>query len=320
MPPVLINPLKIQYIYGVDWWIGISYDIEERLGSLLAEGELMHQSGFSLSLGDCLPRCFELDGHYVEIKPSQSGLPLVRDFDVLIFCISWLQNAYFENRHEDINQELQFSVRDFLIFCGRGCGGSQYQILQQALKRLSGSEISTNIPSPEIGGKQEEGRFNLISFEMVRSNDGCIGKVNISLPDKLYRLFSNRTSHLLFCKVLNPGYFKLKPLQRAIYWIARMNCGTECPVTVSLAELHRLTGVLSPLRNFKIAIREVIGQPLLEYLISTNEDSSVLRIDRVDSTTPSATHYIKEIFGESEDGLPMLASGLHSADRSLARD
>ncbi|MDP3608031.1 MAG: replication initiator protein A [Methylophilus sp.] len=133
--PVPISPASFTYIYFAD--------------VLSADNTSSNPvSHFALSAGDMKARRFDLDGQFFEITPSATGLPTVRDMDVLMFCVSWLANALFDERHKDLSCNLRFTARDFLDFSKRGNGGAQYDGLAQALDRLAGSKITTNIRPP----------------------------------------------------------------------------------------------------------------------------------------------------------------------------
>ena len=208
---------------------------------------------FSLSAGDMKARRFVLDGQFFEITPSATGLPTVRDKDVLIYCVSWLANALFDERHNDLSRNLRFTARDFLDFSKRGIGGAQYDGLAQALDRLAGSKITTNIrPPDEI--KECGDSFNLIRYEAERDRDGRMDAVSIELPEQFYHCATDWT-HVC---AMHQDYFMLTPLHRLIYILAKIHCGVWQPWAVPLNELHRLTGCSSPFRNFKISVQGLL--------------------------------------------------------------
>ena len=175
---------------------------------------------FSLSAGDLEARRFDLDGQFFEITPSATGLPTMRDKDVWLYCVSWLANAMFDERHKDLSRNLRFAARDFLDFSKRGTGGS----------------------------------FNFIRYEAEMDRDGRIDAVNIELPERLYHLATDWT-HVC---AMHPDYFMLTPLHRLIYILAKIHCGVWKPWAVPLNELHRLTGSSSPFRNFRISVQGLL--------------------------------------------------------------
>ena len=267
--PVPISPASFTYIYFAD--------------VLSADNTSSNPvSHFALSAGDMKARRFDLDGQFFEITPSATGLPTVRDMDVLIYCVSWLANALFDERHKDLSRNLRFTARDFLDFSKRGNGGAQYDGLAQALDRLAGSKITTNIlPPDEI--KKCGDSFNLIRYEAERDRDGRIDAVSIELPDRLYYCATDWTQ---VC-AMHPDYFSLTPLHRLIYMLAKIHCGEWQPWVVSINELHRLTGCSSPLRKFKNSVQGLLTDNAIpEYRIEMDAQEMTVTFYRLPWPTP----------------------------------
>lgn len=269
--PVHISPAYFTYIYfaGV-----LSTDNTSR--------NPVHYPPFALSAGDLEARRFDLDGQFFEITPGATGLPTVRDKDFLIYCVSWLANAMFDERHEDLSRNLRFTTRDFLDFSKRGNGGAQYDGLAQALDRLAGSRITTNIRPPnEI--KECGDSFNLIRYEAERDREGRIDAVSIELPERLYHCATDWTE---VC-AMHPDYFSLTPLHRLIYIFAKIQCGEWQPWVVSLKELHRLTGCSSPMRKFKNSVQGLLkDNPIPEYRIEMDAQEMTVTFYRLPEATP----------------------------------
>ena len=206
----------------------------------------------------------------------------MRDKDVWIYCVSWLANAMFDERHKDLSSNLRFTARDFLDFSKRGNGGAQYDGLAQALDRLAGSKITTNIrPPAEI--KECGGSFNLIRYEVERDRDGRIDAVNIKLPERLYH-FATDWTHVC---AMHPDYFSLTPLRRLIYILAKIQCGEWQPWVVSLNELHQLTGGASPFRKFKQFVQELKDNPIPEFRVEVDAQNATPTFYRLAQQTPS---------------------------------
>ncbi len=269
--PVHISPASFTYLYFADV---LSAD-KASIRSVVC-------TPFSLSAGDMKARRFDLEGKFFEITPSATGLPTMRDKDVLICCASWLANAMFDERHEDLSRNLRFTTRDFLDFSRRGNGGAQYDGMAQALDRLAGSKITTNIrPPDEI--KECGDSFNLIRYEAERDRDGRIDAVSIELPARLYHC---ATDWAQVC-AMHPDYFSLAPLRRLIYLLAKMHCGEWQPWGVSLDELHRLTGCSSPLRKFKNSVQGLLTDNAIpEYRIEMDVQEMTVTFYRLPGATP----------------------------------
>lgn len=227
---------------------------------------------FALSAGESVARRFEMDDRFFEVTPGATGLPTVRDRDVLLYCVSWLANAMFDGRDGDLSCHLRFAARDFLEFSKRGRGGAQYGGLKQALDRLAGTRITTNLPSlegvlPPDGIKECGESFNLIRYETEQGSDGCISTINIELPSFVYRCATEWTQ---VCHI-HPDYFLLTPLHRLIYTIVKGTCGTEKPRTASISELHQLVSRQSRIRDFRKTARGTLSENSIpEYRIEAD--------------------------------------------------
>ena len=99
---------------------------------------------FSLSTKpDMKPRRYERGDNWIEISPSRWGLATVHDRDVLIYCISQCMAALNEGRAVD--RRLRFKARDLLMATNRQSSGRGYELLRDALRRLQGTQIETNL-------------------------------------------------------------------------------------------------------------------------------------------------------------------------------
>lgn len=234
---------------------------------------------FALSAGDVTSRHFELNGKKIELKPGLNGLPTIRDFDVLIYCAQ-LRHGNLKNDFENQNLDFQFSAQDFLKSCGRGIGGAQIQGLLQALDRLGSSEIFIRNQASS-GAKSTEPRCKLITHTTKLSSDDGDERINLTISGKLFCMIPSRMTCFIFAGGTHPDYFKLKPLQRVLYWLAIINCDVDDSFTTSIEQLHWLTGASSPLRNFKGAIQEAAEHPLLDYQLTTDQKVTTISFRQI---------------------------------------
>ena len=79
----------------------------------------------------------------VEIAPSVRGLATIHDKDVLIYCIS--QFVAKMKAGEKPQKEMHLTAYDLLVSTNRETSGDGYRRLKEALERLSGTRITTNI-------------------------------------------------------------------------------------------------------------------------------------------------------------------------------
>lgn len=224
---------------------------------------------FALGAGDVTSRHFELNGRQIEFTPGPNGLPTIRDLDVLIYCAQ-LHNSEPGSDLEIQQFDFQFSAQDFLKSCGRGIGGAQIQGLLQALDRLGSSELSIRNPAAS-GAKPTELCGKLLSYTSELNSYNSDDRISLSISGKLFSLMPSRMTRLIFAGKMHSDYFLLKPLQRVLYWLAITNGDEHNSFTTSIEQLHRLTSVSSPLRNFRGAIQEAAEHPLLNYQLSTDQ-------------------------------------------------
>ena len=193
------------------------------------------------------------------------------DKDVLIFCISQLRAAM--NEGLEVSRTVRFTVYDYLVATNRHTSGSDYQRLKQALNRLAGTRLETNI---ETGGAIFDENFGLIeNFRAVKPvgrpvQDGKMGAIEIRLSEWLYNAV--RAKEVL---TIDRGYFRLgKPLERRLYEIARKHVGKQGAWAISLEQLKEKCGSTTRrIRDFKadvLAIAEADTLP--QYRLAVEGD------------------------------------------------
>jgi len=204
---------------------------------------------FALKAGDRRVRRYERQGSVIEVKPGSDGLATIHDKDIWIYCISQLVHALNRDR-DDVSRKVRFTAYDFLIATQRAVSGRDYLRFADALGRLSGTRIETNI---ETDGQRERAGFGLIEGWRVieKGPDGRMVAVEVTLPEWLYR--SVLAGDVL---TLDADYFRLrKPLDRRLYEIARKHCGTQASWKIKLANLHEKSGSTASLREFRRSVK-----------------------------------------------------------------
>jgi plasmid replication initiation protein len=221
-------------------------------------------------------RRYEHNGNWLEITPSVKGLATIYDKDILIYCISQIMAKL--KRGEKVSQRVRISSRDLLIFTNRGTSGRDYQALIDALDRLEGTRIRTNIVTGE--DEQIDG-FGLIDASSIRRKHGLDGRLlwcEVKLSDWVFNAI--RAREVL---TLHRGYFRLrKPIERRVYELARKHCGRQKRWRVSLALLRMKAGAQSPLKRFRQMIRHLAEHDHLpDYRVELDPDEvAVVFINR----------------------------------------
>lgn len=117
-------------------------------------------------------RRYEQNGCWIEITPSVKGLATIYDKDILIYCISQIMGKL--KRGEKVSQRVRISSHDLLVFTNRGTAGKDYKALVEALDRLEGTRIRTNIVT---GDEEQIDGFGLIEASAIRRKHGLDGRL-----------------------------------------------------------------------------------------------------------------------------------------------
>jgi len=205
------------------------------------------------------------NGTTIKIAPSTYGLPTIFDKDILLYCGSLLMAEV--NKGIIPPKTIRISSYDLMRATNRiikGVGGENYKKLKQALERLTGVLITTNIKTNKV--KQSAG-FGLIDkYEIIESSrvkDRMV-KLEIRLSDWFYNSIVGRD-----VLTINRDYFRIRqPLERRIYEIARKHCGEQEVFKINLEILYKKSGSASPLKKFAFNVRRIIERNILpDYLM-----------------------------------------------------
>ena len=221
---------------------------------------------------------YEHGGVSVEVTPSVKGRATIHDKDVLIYCVSQLMAAL--NAGRPVGRTLRLRAADLMAATRRESSGDGYARLREALERLAGTRITTNVVT---GGVEDTQGFGLIeSWRILRraraAGEGARGggrmiSVAVTLSEWLYRAVLARA-----VLTLSRDYFGLRrPLERRVYELARKHCGRQPEWRVGLETLLKKTGSTSPRRVFRRMIRELVeADRMPEYRLALEDD--VLRV------------------------------------------
>lgn len=238
-------------------------------------------SPYSISTGEMTPRRFEYKDKFMQFSPSPTGLPTIRDFDVLIYCITWTANAAMDGRDADVGPVYQFDVEDFYRFSGRARNSEREGNFIRGLERLAGSIITTN--TTPIGLDADSFK-HVLKYELGRDAAGRLKTVTLKIPHRFYRLAHNE-----FFDPIHPDYFTLSAARRLIYLFLKQHCGSEEKLPVTFAKLHEVTGSTSPLRKFLPVINELVAKPLPEFSVELNQTIETLTFIGLEREQSGAT-------------------------------
>ena len=226
---------------------------------------------FALRAGDRRVRTYARNGNTVTVKPGIDGCATIHDKDLWIYCISQLVEALNRTR-EDASPVVRFTAYDFLVSTSRPTSGVGYQRMVDALRRLKGTVVETNI---ETAGKRERAGFGLVEAWRVieRDHDNRMAAVEVTLPAWLWRSIKDRR-----VLTLSPDYFRLrKPLDRRVYELARKHCGSQPRWPVSIGTLHVKSGSSDTLRKFRAAVKAIAtANRLPDYRLALDRETDVV--------------------------------------------
>ncbi len=230
---------------------------------------------FALKAGDMRVRNYERNGYKVTIKPGHGGCATIHDKDIWIYCVSQMIEALNRGR-EDVSRTVRFTAHDFLVTTNRDVSGRSYERMTDALARLRGTSIETNI---ETDGQRERRGFGLVEAWRVveKTSGGRMVAVEVTFPDWLYRSIVSRN-----VLTLSPDYFRIrKPIDRRIYEIARKHCGSQKQWQCTLKTLYEKSGSTDALRNFRGAINALVSSDELpEYQVLLSDEDMVTFVRR----------------------------------------
>ena len=216
-------------------------------------------------------RRYEHKGNWLEITPSVKGLATIYDKDILIYCISQIMAKLKQG--EPVSQRVRINSHDLLIFTNRGTSGRDYMALVEALDRLEGTRIRTNIVT---AGEEQIDGFGLIDASSIRRKHGLDGRLlwcEVKLSDWVFNAI--RAHEVL---TLHRDYFRLrKPIERRVYELARKHCGQQPDWRVSLTTLLKKTGSQSPIKRFRQMIRHLVKHDHLpDYSVSFDAETDMV--------------------------------------------
>lgn len=228
----------------------------------------MEHPVFSISTKpDRRVRKYEHNGNTVEIFPPEQGLATIHDKDILLYLGSQIIAAL--NREEIPSKIVRFTAYDLLVATNRNTSGRSYERLKDALDRLAGTRIKTNI---ETGGIRQINNFGVIDaygiVERSPINNRMVA-VQVKLSDWFYNALLSRE-----VLTINPDYFRLrKPTERRLYELARKHCGHQKQWSVTLEVLLKKLGTTSLLKKFRFQMKELIKHNHLpDYRVSLVND------------------------------------------------
>jgi len=190
----------------------------------------------------------------ITVTPSVLGRATQFDKDLLIYVVSQMTEALNRDRLDAQSRTVRFRVYDYLVSTNKPTGGKEYERLQDALERLRGTSIKTNIMT---GGQRVKEGFGIVdSWTIIEKSpdDESMIAVEVGLSRWLFNAV--QANEVL---TINSNYFRLrKPLERRLYELARKHCGDQARFVIGVELLKDKCGSKSDMKEFRRALRELI--------------------------------------------------------------
>jgi plasmid replication initiation protein len=214
---------------------------------------------------------YENNQTVIEILPSSKGLATIFDKDILIYAISKLMDR--QNRGAPIGQVVRITTRDLLVATNRQTGGITYGRLENALDRLAGTRIKTNITT---GNEVTRQNFGIIEwYEYNRKGSGFAERLkylDIKLSDWLYRTVTS--AEVL---PISRDYFRLRrPIDRRLYEMGRKHCGRQPSWRIGFELLRKKCGSKQEGKHFAAHLRELArSDHLPDYRVTLESNQAI---------------------------------------------
>jgi len=218
------------------------------------------------------PMVFDSGSAKIEINPSKTGVATIYDKEILLYIASLMAERI--EKGEAVDRVMTFTAHDLFRVTGTNTSARSYTALKASLNRLQGTQIVTNI---ETGGEGQDSAFSWLlkaDIKYIKAENGerKVKWVEVMVCDWLYRavLTDRRIS------AYHNDFFKLGPIERRLYELAKFNCKDDDGFIVDIQELAARVGCASDTRGleyFKKQLREVAeGDSLPEYLIEVADE------------------------------------------------
>ncbi len=238
-------------------------------GEVRGERSIMAFPFFALTKNAQMkPLTYKMNNVAIEMRPSASGVATIYDKEVILYIASLIVAKL--DRGDTVTQEFSFTANDLFRVTGTSSSARSYERLSEALTRLQGTQIRTNI---EAGGEGEEGWFSWFSeakttYRRGKNDEKRLRSVQVRLCDWLYRAIVKDRRILTY----NLAYFDLGPIERRLYELARSLCEDGTEFEIVLKQLALQVGSQDTAARFKQALKTIVrADELPDYHIAMHD-------------------------------------------------
>ncbi|HEX7819917.1 replication initiator protein A [Sphingobium sp. AN558] len=223
-------------------------------GEVRGERSLMAFPFFALSKNAWMKSlAYSTPSVSIEVRPSTKGVATIYDKEIVLYIASLMASKMEDG--EDVSQDFVFTAHDLFSVTGSNHSSRSYERLADALERLQGTQIKTNI---EAGGEGVDGFFSWLSeaqlkYAKTTKGERRLKAVKVRLCDWLFRAILHDRQVLNYAT----AYFQLGPIERRIYEVARSTCVDGEDLEIDLATFRLQIGYQNQLANFRSALRAI---------------------------------------------------------------
>ena len=211
---------------------------------------------------------YESNGVKIEIRPSPNGIATMWDKEILIYVLSLM--CQHLGKTDEVMNIFTFNAHDFFRATGVTRPSKRdYDRFIEALGRLQGTQIRTNIKTGSLGTK---GFFSWFAEAQAMTKATARGgeqlmPVRVQLCDWLVRAVSRDKRIYNY----HNDYFRLGPIERRLYELAHCYCRDD-EAEIPLEALAAKIGSTAPMRSLKLQLKKIASENKLpEYGIEVRE-------------------------------------------------
>lgn len=253
-------------------------------GKVKSEKSLMAYPFFDLTVNGRRKKALTFsDGLvHVEVQPGAHGCATVYDKDLLLYVMSLMVQRL--NAGEEVKREFYFTAHDFMTVAGRDTSNKSYANIEKMINRLQSTMIKTNIEVDGIGVDQWFSWLENARVLYYRDKRGrkVMQGMRVTICEWLFEIVQQ-----LRVLTFHDDYFKLRPLERRLYDLARSHCGNQGKWKIGLERLMQRVGFDGPLRRFRYELENTVER-LPEYdmeLLIRGENEMERALDPPDHPT-----------------------------------